>query len=777
MNGSIKKKTVTISLVSALTLGLTSSFLVNALSTNAITITNIPSNVVKAEVTGNDMSHVSMNTKATAVLSNGKAQIENISDAGYYYVTFYTDKAEVGIATFFVGESGQSYAYGYDGGIEEKYTKANSFEYEAYPSAKILDISGNNSVTFEDVNQLAVSANISVAYSNSDYGDMTVPVSVKNGSVTIKNIGGEGYYGISFMDADNTVLNYGSFTIDEKNKLYVLDFVFDDSTGDWIEDYTSTDIVYVEDYKEEMIGIGEAEDSTFKSYDVTISGTSSSVSRAEVQGNDLELNPMFVDPTVNISSKSTTIGNLYSGCYFVNFYNSSDDVIGFSKFYIGDDGSLYDFDFIDNEPKLTAISSIKYSSVAVEPKYQFGNISVSIYDVPKDIDNIECYYVYGDSTDETIMFEPEYSSVAVTPFKISNLGQSGNYNVRFYKGGEVVGSATFAISDVGKICETEYVYNDKTGKWETSLVESDEIYYYENTDIEDADDYNYGSTKLTITNLPASAKKVVSYFYGEDDTFTYGERFFPNAKIKNGVATITNLGQSGYYQFIASNADESNNIGYTFVYVDDNMITYLCETSINADIMELEVNTTKTNTIKLSQYLNGYVDYKDGTYTANISNVPNVVNNILVTVVGEDGYYSSFEREIAVGSNNIAKLDKLGINGEYTVVFMVGNDVVGTSRFYLKDGKIYNATYTGDYELTLKAIKSIEFTPSDDAVEFAKGDVDLNGIVSIPDVVLLQKYLLNAQSINLSQFNIADINEDGRLDVFDLCLLKKKFVK
>lgn len=772
-----RKKIATFSAVSALVIGLSSTFIGHALSANAITITNIPANVIRAEVTGSDTNHASISTKATAVVNGGKAQIENISDAGYYYVTFYTDKAEVGIATFFVGESGQSYSYGYDGGAEEKYTKASVFEYEAYPTARILDISGSNAVTFEDVDSSAVNATVYVSYDNGDYGNMNTSIDVNNNTTTITNIGGKGNYSIAFSDAEDNVLNYGAFSINDKNELLVLDYTFDDATGDWIETYVPSDVVYAEEYTDQMIGIGASEDETIESYSVTISGISSGVSRVEVQGNDLELNPLVVDPTINIGAKLVEIGNLYSGCYFVNFYNTSDDVVGISKFYIDNDGSLYDFEFVDNEPQLEAVSAIKYSSIEAEPEYQFGNISVSIYDVPDDVDNIECCYIYGNSTDETILFEPEYSSTVVKPFRISKLGQSGNYKVSFFRGGEVIGNATFCINDAGKVCETEYVYNNVTGNWETSIVESDEIYFYENTDIEDADDYSYGSTKLTITNVPSNAKTVISNYYGNDDTFTYGERFFPNTKINNGIVSINNLGLPGYYEFIISNEDESNNIGYVYVFVDDNMVTYLFESSINTDLMQIEASKTKTNTIQLSQYLSGYIDYKEGSYTVNVNKVPDIANNILVTVVGEEGYYSSFERNIAIGTDNVAKLDKLGMNGDYTVVFMVGNNVIGTSRFYLKDGKTYNAIYSGNYELSLTAVKTVNFTPSDDSISYEKGDIDLNGELSIADAVLLQRYLLAAGTMNVSQINIADMNDDGRLDVFDLCELKSMFVK
>ncbi|MDE5557721.1 MAG: glycoside hydrolase family protein [Ruminococcus sp.] len=57
-----------------------------------------------------------------------------------------------------------------------------------------------------------------------------------------------------------------------------------------------------------------------------------------------------------------------------------------------------------------------------------------------------------------------------------------------------------------------------------------------------------------------------------------------------------------------------------------------------------------------------------------------------------------------------------------------------------------------------------------------KGDVNNDGIVTIADAIMLQKWLLGVPNIELVNWNVADLCEDGVLNVFDLCLLKKMLV-
>lgn len=55
-----------------------------------------------------------------------------------------------------------------------------------------------------------------------------------------------------------------------------------------------------------------------------------------------------------------------------------------------------------------------------------------------------------------------------------------------------------------------------------------------------------------------------------------------------------------------------------------------------------------------------------------------------------------------------------------------------------------------------------------------QGDINTDGTFTVADVVILQKWLLYSGS--LSNWEAADMCEDGRLNVFDLCIMKKELL-
>lgn len=59
--------------------------------------------------------------------------------------------------------------------------------------------------------------------------------------------------------------------------------------------------------------------------------------------------------------------------------------------------------------------------------------------------------------------------------------------------------------------------------------------------------------------------------------------------------------------------------------------------------------------------------------------------------------------------------------------------------------------------------------------ESEQGDVNADSAFSIADVVEFQKWLA-APDTNVAYLDTADFNSDGRLDVFDLCLMKRKLI-
>ena len=58
----------------------------------------------------------------------------------------------------------------------------------------------------------------------------------------------------------------------------------------------------------------------------------------------------------------------------------------------------------------------------------------------------------------------------------------------------------------------------------------------------------------------------------------------------------------------------------------------------------------------------------------------------------------------------------------------------------------------------------------------ASGDLDGNGQFNAADVRLLQNWLLTSRT-GLSNWQAADFYRDGRLDVFDLSLMKKALIE
>ncbi len=58
-----------------------------------------------------------------------------------------------------------------------------------------------------------------------------------------------------------------------------------------------------------------------------------------------------------------------------------------------------------------------------------------------------------------------------------------------------------------------------------------------------------------------------------------------------------------------------------------------------------------------------------------------------------------------------------------------------------------------------------------------EGDINADGKFDITDVVLLQRWILAVPDTKLADWKAGDLCEDDRLDVFDLCLMKRKLIE
>lgn len=70
---------------------------------------------------------------------------------------------------------------------------------------------------------------------------------------------------------------------------------------------------------------------------------------------------------------------------------------------------------------------------------------------------------------------------------------------------------------------------------------------------------------------------------------------------------------------------------------------------------------------------------------------------------------------------------------------------------------------------------TVFITPSESTATI-KGDVNMDGRFDVADVVLLQKWLLAVPNTHLADWKAADLCADDRLDVFDLCLMKRELL-
>lgn len=93
---------------------------------------------------------------------------------------------------------------------------------------------------------------------------------------------------------------------------------------------------------------------------------------------------------------------------------------------------------------------------------------------------------------------------------------------------------------------------------------------------------------------------------------------------------------------------------------------------------------------------------------------------------------------------------------------------VTTYRYTKESGWVSDADSTANRTTCRYRLKGIDWN--------TKGDINLNSAITLSDIVLLQKYLLNLEPLTSAQMETADINSDGRVNVLDICLLKAHII-
>ena len=729
---------------------------------HAISVYSVPENIKSATVSFFDNEWNECDTNATVTVNGGTANVSDISQSGYYTVTFADDEFEVGTATFFYGESGQMYSYEYNyDESKRKYVSdfkaINSLEYTESDYARALSVNEGMSIQIYDVPSEVVKADVYLAIDDSHYGEAEISVTVDGDSKAfISDIGRSGEYTIDFYADGEYSVGYATFVINENKEFCYIDVQFNPDTNQIENIYIPNDIFY---FINSAGNVGAADTEEIINITTEITGIPSDVTKIEVQYLTDDMISAETTAQVNISNGNVVIDYLESGYYTLNFYNDTYDTVGYSTFYMDFNGNFFTYD------RTAEITSPEYITFEEEFVYTTGNMSVNVYDVPDTIDTVEVCYKYGSETDEAVWFEPDISSVYKDPVVVSGFGLEGDYQIVFYKENDIAGYADFYLDKSGKTYYHDVNYNASTGKIEDTLKKADKIYYYIKNSIGSAENYSYGNTKLTITGVPDDAVSAEVTDFENDDTFTVGLPIFPEVNIKkNGTAVIENFGERGYYEIDFVRDDDSmTKVGYLFIRIDDNMNIYTLEYEVNPDTYQLETIENRTDTAALNVYESVVRDYSYGNKSATVKNVSPAANRMLVSCSADNGSFSYYESEIHPDINGNAVIEKLGTAGEYNVIFMNEKTELGTASFRLSS----KGTVTD----------MVEFEYTGNAVNCETGDLDFNGSINIADLVIMQRYLLAAQKISSSQFYVADLYNDGKTDVFDMIVLRKKLIE
>ena len=67
-------------------------------------------------------------------------------------------------------------------------------------------------------------------------------------------------------------------------------------------------------------------------------------------------------------------------------------------------------------------------------------------------------------------------------------------------------------------------------------------------------------------------------------------------------------------------------------------------------------------------------------------------------------------------------------------------------------------------------------TTTSEADKYLKGDVNADGEFNIADVILLQKWILAVPDTQIANWKAADLCEDNKITVLDLCIMKQKLL-
>ena len=234
---------------------------------------------------------------------------------------------------------------------------------------------------------------------------------------------------------------------------------------------------------------------------------------------------------------------------------------------------------------------------------------------------------------------------------------------------------------------------------------------------------------------------------------------FVNIVVTASAGDVIMISQTdGTYSDTYTIKDEDVN-GYAVVPLPDGAFHLVNTTkSIFADVV-VDSTGKKEGSIGKDS-----VDNDDPTYTlvTNLSDPEFFGSYVLTSPAGdliETGFTNMGAFELLDKIDfTVADLSKYGVYVYYSMQQGIANSTKPEDAMVSSEGYLFEM----DGKLRRNASNRIK-----------KGDLNGDGEVTVADVVVMQKYLLNVESINVTQVINGDLYADGHVDVFDLVFLKR----
>ena len=109
-------------------------------------------------------------------------------------------------------------------------------------------------------------------------------------------------------------------------------------------------------------------------------------------------------------------------------------------------------------------------------------------------------------------------------------------------------------------------------------------------------------------------------------------------------------------------------------------------------------------------------------------------------------------------------------------------DVTEEKKHFEREFSAEYTDYANSLELSISGsgtvnVEHLSLTEVENSGSAIKGDVNDDGKFNISDIVIFQKWLLGATNTELANWKAADLCEDDKLDIFDLCIMRRMLIE